>query len=186
MIKATYVAPLNVLSFLILLLNKVINTSTIVAGYITVKIGDANFIIALTPKFATTALNIQTTTTIVSYFTFPLDIFVKYWAVAETRPIDVVKQANPTIIANTILPGWPNNCSVIPTIKAVWFISDGFIPLNWCATVDPKYVNPPYTINKAIPAIIPAWSVIFTFCDSFVYPFCVIEIITTADKAIAP
>ena len=65
-------------------------------------------------------------------------------------------------------------------------MSAGLTPANWWATVEPKYVRPPYTITKATAATSPAFIVNFIFCDSSVYPFWEREIITTADNAIAP
>src|SRR5699024_12807902 len=103
--NAIYVAPLNALLFLILSPNKVIITNIIVAGYIISSIGAENFIIVFTPKFDTIALNIQTILTISSYFNFTFVVFSKNCAVADVRPIAVVKQANITIIANITLPG---------------------------------------------------------------------------------
>ena len=72
-----------------------------------------------TPKLDTIALNIQTTVTTISYLNLPFVSFVKYCPVADVRPIEVVKQARPTITARIILPGWPSSILVIFTINDV-------------------------------------------------------------------
>ena len=105
------------MSFLKNFLNIVITIKTIVAGYIKLSIGAEIFIIESTPKLDITKLNKHTATTNCSYFNFPFVTFEKYSAVADVRPIAVVRHAKLTIIDSIILPGVLSRALVIATIK---------------------------------------------------------------------
>ena len=94
--------------FLIWLRNKSKITVTINGGQIVVKIGTAKLIIDVRPRLHNEALIKMFITIQVWYFTLPLEIFSKKYAVAPARPIAVVRQAKPTIIPKMSVPVLPS------------------------------------------------------------------------------
>ena len=115
-------------------MNIVITINTIVAGYIKLSIGADIFIIAPTPKVDITKLNKHTAITICSYFNLFLVKPEKYSAVADVKPIAVVKHANVTIKDKTTFPGVPSKATVIATINADCDTSTPY----WVDTVAPR------------------------------------------------